>query len=318
MQLHEEVLQVLLIGVANGAIIALIALGYTLVYGIIELINFAHGDVFMLGTMTALTVVTWLTATIGVRNPLQLPPGLLVAAILGMLVIAAAVCATINVLIERIAYRRLRNAPRLAPLISAIGTSFILINIGLIWKSPRQLNFPDVIPRIDIFQDIFGIKTGLLFTVKDVMVIALAVPLMIGLQLFVQRTRLGKAMRATAQDRDAASMMGIDINLTIALTFLIGGLLAGAAGTIYGMYNNSAYFLQGFRNGLYAFTAAVMGGIGNIQGAFLGGMLIGIIAAVSDRLVDPRWTEAVVFALLVVVLIFKPTGLLGEETTERA
>jgi branched-chain amino acid transport system permease protein len=318
MQLHEEVLQVLLIGVANGAIIALIALGYTLVYGIIELINFAHGDVFMLGTMTALTVITWLTATIGVRNPLQLPPGLLVAAILGMLVIAAAVCATINVLIERIAYRRLRNAPRLAPLISAIGTSFILINIGLIWKSPRQLNFPDVIPRIDIFQDIFGIKTGLLFTVKDVMVIALAVPLMIGLQLFVQRTRLGKAMRATAQDRDAASMMGIDINLTIALTFLIGGLLAGAAGTIYGMYNNSAYFLQGFRNGLYAFTAAVMGGIGNIQGAFLGGMLIGIIAAVSDRLVDPRWTEAVVFALLVVVLIFKPTGLLGEETTERA
>jgi branched-chain amino acid transport system permease protein len=318
MQLHEEVLQVLLIGVANGAIIALIALGYTLVYGIIELINFAHGDVFMLGTMTALTVITWLTATIGVRNPLQLPPGLLVAAILGMLVIAAAVCATINVLIERIAYRRLRNAPRLAPLISAIGTSFILINIGLIWKSPRQLNFPDVIPRIDIFQDILGIKTGLLFTVKDVIVIALAVPLMIGLQLFVQRTRLGKAMRATAQDRDAASMMGIDINLTIALTFLIGGLLAGAAGTIYGMYNNSAYFLQGFRNGLYAFTAAVMGGIGNIQGAFLGGMLIGIIAAVSDRLVDPRWTEAVVFALLVVVLIFKPTGLLGEETTERA
>jgi branched-chain amino acid transport system permease protein len=318
MQLHEEVLQVLLIGVANGAIIALIALGYTLVYGIIELINFAHGDVFMLGTMTALTVITWLTATIGVRNPLQLPPGLLVVAILGMLVIAAVVCATINVLIERVAYRRLRNAPRLAPLISAIGMSFILINVGLIWKSPRQLNFPDVIPRIDIFRDIFGIKTGLLFTVKDVIVILLAVPLMIGLQVFVQRTRLGKAMRATAQDRDAASMMGIDINLTIALTFLIGGLLAGAAGTIYGMYNNSAYFLQGFRNGLYAFTAAVMGGIGNIQGAFLGGMLIGIIAAVSDRLVDPRWTEAVVFALLVVVLIFKPRGLLGEETTERA
>ncbi len=318
MQLHEEVLQVLLIGIANGAIVALVALGYTLVYGIIELINFAHGDVFMLGTMTALTLITWITSTFGVRNPLQLPPPLLVLSIVGMLIVAAMVCATINVLIERIAYRRLRNAPRLAPLISAIGMSFILINVGLIWKSPRQLNFPDVIPRIDIFQDIFGIKTGLLLTVKDVIVVALAVPLMIGLQLFVQRTRLGKAMRATAQDRDAASMMGIDINLTIALTFLIGGLLAGAAGSIYGMYNNSAYFLQGFRNGLYAFTAAVMGGIGNIQGAFLGGMLIGIIAAVSDRLLDPRWTEAVVFALLVVVLIFKPTGLLGEETTERA
>jgi branched-chain amino acid transport system permease protein len=318
MQLHEEVLQVLLIGVANGAIVALVALGYTLVYGIIELINFAHGDVFMLGTMTALTVVGWITTSVGVRNPLQLPPLLLVGAIIAMLVIAALVCATINVLIERVAYRRLRNAPRLAPLISAIGMSFILINIGLIWKSARQLNFPDVIPRIDIFQDLLGIKTGLLFTVKDVIVIALAVPLMIGLQLFVQRTRLGKAMRATAQDRDAAAMMGIDINLTIALTFLIGGLLAGAAGTIYGMYNNSAYFLQGFRNGLYAFTAAVMGGIGNIQGAFLGGMLIGVIAAVSDRLLDPRWTEAVVFALLVIILIFKPTGLLGEETTERA
>ncbi len=318
MQLHEEVLQVLLIGIANGAIIALIALGYTLVYGIIELINFAHGDVFMLGTMTALTVVTFITGQAGVRNPLQLPTPLLIVSIFAMLIVAALVCAGINVAIERIAYRRLRNAPRLAPLISAIGMSFILINVGLIWKSPRQLNFPDVIPRIDIFQDLLGINTGLLFTVKDVIVIALAVPLMIGLQLFVQRTRLGKAMRATAQDRDAASMMGIDINLTIALTFLIGGLLAGAAGGIFGMYNNSAYFLQGFRNGLYAFTAAVMGGIGNLQGAFLGGMLIGIIAAVSDRLWDPRWTEAVVFALLVVVLIFKPTGLLGEETTERA
>jgi branched-chain amino acid transport system permease protein len=318
MELHERVLQVLLIGITNGAIVALIALGYTLVYGIIELINFAHGDVFMLGTMTALTVVTWLTATMGVRNPLQLPPVVLVLGVVAMLLVAGLVCATINVLIERLAYRRLRNAPRLAPLISAIGCSFILINIGLIWKSPRQLNFPDVIPRIDILQDIFGMKSGLLFTVKDVIVILLAVPLMLGLQLFVQRTRLGKAMRATAQDRDAASMMGIDINLTIALTFLIGGLLAGAAGAIFGMYNNSAYFLQGFRAGLYAFTAAVMGGIGNIQGAFLGGMLIGVIAATSDSVWDPRWTEAVVFALLVVILIFKPTGLLGEETTERA
>jgi branched-chain amino acid transport system permease protein len=318
MALHEDVLQVLLIGIANGAIVALIALGYTLVYGIIELINFAHGDLFMLGTMTALSLVTWITASVGVRNPLQLPVPLLIAAIVAMLIVSAVVCAAINVFIERVAYRRLRNAPRLAPLITAIGMSFVLINIGLIWKSPRQLNFPDVIPRVDIFQDVFGIKTGLLFTLKDIIVIVLAVPLMIGLHLFVQRTRLGKAMRATAQDRDAAAMMGIDINLTIALTFLLGGALAGAAGTIYGMYNNSAYFLQGFRNGLYAFTAAVMGGIGNIQGAFLGGMLIGVIAATSDRVGDPRWTEAVVFALLVVILIFKPTGLLGEETTERA
>jgi branched-chain amino acid transport system permease protein len=318
MQLHEQVLQVLLIGLANGAIVALIALGYTLVYGIIELINFAHGDVFMLGTMVALTVITFSTSTFGARNPLQLPLPILILSVAGMILVSAGACALINVLIERLAYRRLRNAPRLAPLISAIGCSFILINIGLIWKSPRQLNFPDVVPRVDIFHDLLGINTTVLFTLKDILVILLAVPLMIGLQLFVQRTRLGKAMRATAQDRDAASMMGIDINLTIALTFLIGGALAGAAGAIYGMYNNSAYFLQGFRNGLYAFTAAVMGGIGNIQGAFVGGMLIGSIAAISDSVFDPRWTEAVVFALLVVILIFKPRGLLGEETTERA
>jgi branched-chain amino acid transport system permease protein len=305
-------------GLSNGTIWALIALGYTLVYGIIELINFAHGDVFMLGTMTALTLVTWATTAYGVRNPSQLPGLLLLAVIVGMLLLAALACGSLNVLVERIAYRRLRNAPRLAPLISAIGMSFVLINVGLIWKGPRQLNFPDVIPRVDIFRDVFGIHTGLLFTLKDLIVIVLAVPLMIALHLFVQNTRLGKAMRATAQDRDAAAMMGIDINLTIALTFLIGGMLAGAAGTIYGMYNNYAYFLLGFRNGLYAFTAAVMGGIGNIQGAFLGGILIGLIAAISDTLWDPRWTEAVVFALLVVILIFKPTGLLGEETTERA
>src|ERR687886_2317576 len=171
MQVHETVLQVLLIGLANGAIVALIALGYTLVYGIIELINFAHGDVFMLGTMTALTLISFITTTFGARNPLQLPAPLLAVAVIAMLVVAALVCGTINVLIERIAYRRLRNAPRLAPLISAIGMSFILINVGLIWKSARQLNFPDVVPRIDIFQDIFGINTPLLFTLKDILVI---------------------------------------------------------------------------------------------------------------------------------------------------
>ena len=318
MQLHEQLLQVLLIGVANGAIIALVALGYTLVYGIIELINFAHGDVFMIGTMTALSLTTFVLSVTGARFPNQLPTQLLIGLFIGMLVLSMVTCGLLNVLIERVAYRRLRNAPRLAPLISAIGVSFILINTGQVWKSPRQLNFPEFIPRIDILNDVLGIKTPVLFTVKDVLVILLAIPLMIGLQLFVQRTRLGKAMRATAQDRDAASMMGIDINLTIALTFLIGGALAGAAGTIYGVYNNSAYFLQGFRNGLYAFTAAVMGGVGNIQGAFVGGMMIGIIAAFADNNWDPRWTEAVVFALLVIILIFRPTGLLGEQTAERA
>jgi branched-chain amino acid transport system permease protein len=318
MQWYEEVLQVLLIGIANGAIIALVALGYTLVYGIIELINFAHGDVFMIGTMVSLTALTWVPGLLGVRQAFNLPGPTLIALVVGGLIASTIVCALLNVLIERVAYRRLRNAPRLAPLISAIGVSFILVNVGLLWKGASQVNFPDVLPRVDIFQQVFGIKTLVLFTLKDLFVIVISIPLMIGLTLFVHRTRLGKAMRATAQDRTAAAMMGIDINLTIALTFLIGGALAGAAGTIFGLYNNSAWFFQGFRNGLYSFTAAVMGGIGNIQGAFVGGMLIGIVAAVSDRVWDPRWTQAVVFGLLVVVLIFKPTGLLGEETTERA
>jgi len=318
MQWYDEIIQVLLIGIANGAIIALIALGYTLVYGIIELINFAHGDVFMIGTMVSLTLVTWVPGVLGVRQASQLPALTLIGLIVGSLLASILVCASLNVAIERIAYRRLRNAPRLAPLITAIGVSFILVNVGLVWKGASQVNFPDLVPRVDILRDVFHINTLILFTLKDLLVIVIAVPLMVGLTLFVQRTRLGKAMRATAQDRTAAAMMGIDINMTIALTFVVGGAMAGAAGTIFGLYNNSAWFFQGFRNGLYSFTAAVMGGIGNIQGAFLGGMLIGVVAALSDRVIDPRWTEAVVFALLVVILIFRPTGLLGEETAERA
>ncbi|HEV7666339.1 MAG TPA: branched-chain amino acid ABC transporter permease [Chloroflexota bacterium] len=318
MQWYDQLLQVLLIGIANGAIIALVALGYTLVYGIIELINFAHGDVFMIGTMVSLTLVTWVPGLLGQRQAFNLPPGTIALLVVGSLLASIITCAVLNVAIERIAYRRLRNAPRLAPLISAIGVSFILVNVGLVWKGASQVNYPDLLPRIDIFKDVLHINTQILFTFKDLFVILLAIPLMIALTLFVQRTRLGKAMRATAQDRTAAAMMGIDINMTIALTFLIGGAMAGAAGTIFGLYNNSAWFFQGFRNGLYSFTAAVMGGIGNIQGAFVGGMLIGLVASFADFFWDPRWTQAVVFGLLVVVLIFKPTGLLGEETTERA
>jgi branched-chain amino acid transport system permease protein len=214
----------------------------------------------------------------------------------------------------------LRRAPRLAPLISAIGVSFILVNVGLYWRGASPVDFPT--PHraldIDIFRDILGIKTLVLFKIKDLAVILIAVPLMLALGLFVNRTRLGKAMRATAQDREAAAMMGININQTIALTFLLGGALAGAAGLINGTYNNTAWYLQGFRGGLMAFTAAVLGGIGNLYGAFLGGLMIGVVAASSDFLLDPRWTQAVVFAMLILTLVFKPTGLLGEASTERA
>jgi branched-chain amino acid transport system permease protein len=310
-QCIELLVQVLLIGISNGAVIALIALGYTLVYGIIEFINFAHGDLFMLGTMLALTMVV----TFGLRRTTgggELIVGLVITLALSMLF-----CALLNVVIERIAYRPLRNAPRLAPLISAIGMSFILINIGQHWKGASPVDFPNLVPNIDLVRDVMGVESSISYTTKDVFVLALAVPLMIALRLFVNRTRLGKAMRATAQDREAAALMGIDINLTVALTFLIGGALAGSAGFIFGLYNNTAWFLQGFRGGLMAFTAAVLGGIGNLTGAFLGGMLIGIISAFSDFFFDPRWTQPIVFGLLILTLVFRPAGILGQPIREK-
>ncbi len=303
--------QVLLIGLSNGALIALIALGYTLVYGIIELINFAHGDLFMIGTMSALTLVV----TFGLRRTTD--PLLLGIGLVAVLVLVMIACALANVAIERIAYRPLRNAPRLAPLISAIGVSFILINIGQHWKGASPVDFPNLVPNIDLIRDVFAIQSAISYTTKDLFVLVVAIPLVVALNLFVARTRLGKAMRATAQDREAAALMGININTTIALTFLIGGALAGSAGFIYGVYNNSAWFMQGFRGGLMAFTAAVLGGIGNLSGAFVGGMLIGIVSAFSDFFFDPRWTQAVVFSLLILTLVFRPSGILGERVSEK-
>jgi branched-chain amino acid transport system permease protein len=311
-QCAQLLLQVLLYGISNGAVIALIALGYTLVYGIIEFINFAHGDLFMLGTMGALTMVQTLALRRTTTPLLEMAIALL--AILGLSMVF---CAVLNVAIERIAYRPLRSAPRLAPLISAIGVSFILINIGQHWKGASPVDFPQLLPRIDIVADVLGIDSLVSYTIEDLFVLAVALPLMIALRLFVGRTRLGKAMRATAQDREAAALMGIDINQTIALTFLIGGALAGSAGVIFGLYNHTAWFLQGFRGGLMAFTAAVMGGIGNLTGAFLGGMLIGILSAFSDFFLDPRWTQPVVFALLILTLVFRPAGILGQVVREK-
>jgi branched-chain amino acid transport system permease protein len=316
----ETALQILLIGIANGSIIALIALGYTLVYGIIALINFAHGDVCTTGTMLSLTVLTWAPGLMGVRRVSLLPDATVVLLVIGALALAMAGCAVLNMTIERLAYRPLRRAPRLAPLISAIGVSFMLVNVGLFWKGPSPVDFPSPhrVLELDILRDILNLTTPIFFKVKDLAVILLALPLMVGLGLFVSRTRLGKAMRATAQDREAAAMMGININQTIALTFLLGGALAGAAGLINGTYNNTAWYLQGFRGGLMAFTAAVLGGIGNLYGAFLGGLMIGVVAATSDFLLDPRWTQAVVFGMLILTLVFKPTGLLGEASSDRA
>jgi branched-chain amino acid transport system permease protein len=322
-QSPATLLQQLLIGLANGSIIAIIALGYTLVYGIIELINFAHGDLFMLGVFASLTVI----GTMGVNE--RSPASSVIAAIVLAFVVAALLCAVINVLIERFAYRPLRNAPRLAPLISAIGVSFILVNLGLLWGGLRLLfpfmgnnaaapkSFPDLLPRVNLVTSLpFG--QSLTFTTKDLTVLVVAAVLMVGLRLFVHRTRLGKAMRAVAQNRDAARMVGINVDQVIAVTFLIGGALAGAAGLLVGLYNNTAVFNMGFTAGLRAFTAAVLGGIGNITGAMVGGIFIGIVAALSDQYFSSRWTNAWVFAILVIVLIFRPTGLLGEHGADRA
>lgn len=312
----EQIVQTVLQGLTIGSVYALIALGYTLVYGIIELINFAHGDLFMLGTFASLTVVEW---TITSKNHLPVPVwfGLLLA-----LVIPMAFCGALNVVIERTAYRRLRNAPRLAPLISAIGVSFILINIGLWWRGPSPQNFPallSVFGTENLITNIFGSELGakIRFTYKDLTVISVTIPLLLLLNYVIYRTNIGKAMRATAQDREAASLMGINVNRTIAFTFLIGGALAGAAGLIFGLYTGSTFFFRGFDAGLKAFTAAVLGGIGNLFGATLGGYLIGLIAAFSDRIFGSNWTTATIFSVLILILVFRPGGLTGEQTVEK-
>jgi branched-chain amino acid transport system permease protein len=293
-------LQQLINGLSLGGIYALIALGYTMVYGIIELINFAHGDVYTLGTFFSLAVLTLL----GVSGELHGWP--LVWISLLTIVIAMLLCGLTGVLIERLAYRRLRNAPRLAPLITAIGMSFILENVMQYWKGPSPIPFPQVFSNPSFHAGRIDIAA------KQILVILLAVVMMVGLQLFIYNTRLGKAMRATAQDRDAAQLMGININTTIALTFLIGSALAGAAGFVSGVYYGSTWFLNGFSAGLKAFTAAVLGGIGNLAGAMLGGFMIGLIEALTTQFIGDQWSNVMVFSILVLVLIFRPSGLLGE------
>jgi len=302
-----------MIGITNGAFIALIALGYTLVYGIIELINFAHGDLFMLGTFVCLSSLTLLGfgTEVGVTGT---PWHALVIAMLA----AMTFCGVLNVLAERIAYRPLRRAPRLAPLISAIGVSFIFVNIGLYWQGPTPQRFPDLLPQYDFVSQLLGITSLVRFTFKDLFVLSLAIPLMLALAWVIQNTRIGKAMRAVAQDTEMSLQMGIDVNRIIAFTFLLGGVLAGAASLMYGLYNNNTVFTLGFDAGLKAFTAAVLGGIGNITGAALGGFVLGLLSALTVTYFGGQWENVGVFSLLVIILVFKPTGLLGQGSSDRA
>jgi branched-chain amino acid transport system permease protein len=300
------------IGLTNGAVYALVALGYTLVYGILELINFAHGDVFMLGGLISATM---LITVFGLTE--QSSTGSVILALLGSLAVAMVVCGLINTTIEFVAYRPLRGKPRLAPLITAIGVSFILQNIAIYFYDTGYTGVPRVLPHGRVFS-----VGGVTYTWDKLIVVIVTVPVLLGLMWLVLRTRQGKAMRATAQDRDAAAMMGINVNRTISFTFLLAGSLAGAAGLLYALYFSQVRYDTGFQLGLIAFTAAVLGGIGNLPGAVLGALSIGFIQAYNDGLrwhaPGSDWTQSIVFSILILVLVFRPEGLLGERTPEGA
>lgn len=298
---------VALVGLRNGALYALIALGYTMVYGIIQLINFAHGDLFMLGTLMA----ALLTTTIfGATEPGLANYGILIVALL----VTMAFCSSINVGIERFAYRRLRRAPKLAPLITAVGMSFILQFIGLKWNGSGPKQWQSIIPtdRYDIGGVVVELRAAVVFLVT--------IPLLFAMTYLVTKTRQGKAMRATAQDQDAARLMGINVNRTISFTFALGGALAGAAGLMYQQVIGTTSYTLGYQLGLIAFTSAVLGGIGNLTGAVLGGILIGLIQGLNDGLtigLGQQWSQTVVFTILILLMVYKPTGLLGKPVTEK-
>jgi branched-chain amino acid transport system permease protein len=307
-----EFVSVFLFGLRDGAIYALVAIGYTLVYGIIELINFAHGDVFMWGTMVTVTVAgTWLGLN-GSQDWFVTVPLVFVT-----LVAAMTFCAVLNATIERVAYRRLRNAPRLAPLITALGMSFILFNTAAAFYGFNYTGVGRILPTDPLFT-----LGGTPYPVKSLIVILVTIPVLLALMYLVKQTRQGKAMRATAQDRDAARMMGIDVDRTISFTFLLAGALAGAGGMLYVMYFTQTRYDLGFQLGLFAFTAAVLGGIGNIAGAALGALVIGLVANFNEGLTwytpGSDWTQSIIFTILILILVFRPQGLLGEQAGDRA
>jgi branched-chain amino acid transport system permease protein len=295
----DEFVQQLANGVTKGSYYALIALGYTMVYGIIQLINFAHGEVFMLGAFIGL----W-TFNLGV-TAFGWGSTSLVALVV---VLLAATLATplVGVSLERFAYRPLRNAPRLAPLITALGASFALQQLVAVFYSRGQLSFPDLFPNTSF--RIGGATIQLLW----VFMVGLALLLTFTLTAFIRTTRLGKAMRATAEDPDTARLMGINVDMIIALTFIIGSALAGIGGVLAGMYLGQVNFFMGFIAGLKAFTAAVLGGIGNIAGAVLGAFLLGILETFGAAYLGGEWQDVFAFGVLILVLVFRPTGLLGE------
>jgi len=304
----QTFMQVLVIGLSNGALYALIALGYTMVYGIIELINFAHGDVVMIGSVFAAIV---LEERLGQTT--SSPQGWFWLAVVG--VMAMAFCGLFNATIEKLAYRRLRNAPKLAPLITAVGVSFILQNIGILTNGSAPHSRSSVLPQGSISIGSVEIR------IKYIVVIAVTIPLLLLMTWIVQKTKVGKAMRATAQDRDASLLMGINVDKMISYVFILGGALAGAAGTLLMQVNSQTRYDAGFRLGLIAFTAAVLGGVGNLLGAVIGGVLIGVIQSLNDSglgfFPGQKWTQTVLFGILILMIIFRPGGIFGKHQQEK-
>ncbi len=291
-------------GLSLGAIYALIALGYTLVYGILAMINFAHSEVLMMGSFAALGAAALAPSMFGTG----------VLALAGLFAASMLAAGALNATIERLAYRPLRRHSRLTPLISAIGVSIILQNAVFLWVSDQSLAFPQPLSG-----DAFTLPGGAQISALQALTLAAALALMVLLHLFVEKTRMGRAMRACADDLEAAGLMGVDADVVIAVTFFVGGALGGAAGVLYSMSYGSTKYNLGFLPGAKAFTAAVLGGIGNVRGAVLGGFLLGFLEVLSAGYIPngAQWRDVIAFSVLILVLLARPSGLLGERVAEK-
>jgi branched-chain amino acid transport system permease protein len=302
MTFRDLLLQQTINGLSLGAMYALLALGFTLVYGILELINFAHFNVFMVGSFIGM----WTLQLMGINGQAVVMTGLpLIGVMLVALFVTMLLSGGLGVLIERLSLRPLRNVKGPAAMITTIGVSYVLFNIILLAVGADSKNYPNPLPPIQ-----WAIGDAVL-RLREVLIWGISILLMLGLHFFVQRSKMGKAMRATAQDPEAARMMGVEVDRIIIIAFFLGSALAGAGGLIFGLYYNFTSFIIGFTAGLRAFTAAVLGGIGNVPGAMLGGVIIGLIESMGGQFIATEWTDVIIFSILVLVLVFRPSGLLG-------
>lgn len=309
MTLVDVLVQQLVNGIALGMMYALLALGFTMVYGIIELINFAHFSVFMTGTFVGLLVLNGFGFT---GSSAALTGTALIGTLAFVFVVTMLATGCLGVVIERVCLRPVRGVSGTAPMITTIGVAFILINVVLLTMGPQTKPFPRIIP------DRRWLVGHAEISLSQVLLVVTGLILMLALNYLVRYTTLGKAMRATAQDMDAAKMMGVDVDRVIVLTFFLGSALAGAGSLFFGFYYGFTAFYIGYQTGLRAFTSAVLGGIGNIPGAVVGGLTIGLIQSLGGQLLEVRWTDVIIFSILILVLVFRPAGLLGMQTPQKA